>query len=134
MARIIFIIVKKPNAFVIFCIFFKIDCKKREKSPTLVKRIHSHKVVYDLVQNGTIINKTSLFGLRDRGGRLEKSIVKLIENMLILNKFYYPLPYFLSLPLYPNRLTLSLSFTLSLFPAKKWQTCVLVMCISHDLT
>ena len=66
MARIIFII-----AFVIFCIFFKIDCKKREKSPTLVKRIHSHKVVYDLVQNGTVINKTGLFGLRDKGRRLE---------------------------------------------------------------
>ena len=70
MARIIFIIVKKLNAFVIFCIFFKIDCKKREKSPTLVKRIHSHKVVYDLVQNGTVINKISPFELRDKGGKL----------------------------------------------------------------
>ena len=44
------------------------DCiKKREKSLTLAKGIHSHKMAYDLVQNGTVINKIGLFGSREEG-------------------------------------------------------------------
>ena len=45
-----------------------------------------------------VVFTLGLFGLRGKGGEVEGSRVKLVENRLILDQIYFTLLYFSSLP------------------------------------